>query len=176
MSLFDSSCPNTGQQNPTTTGPLQRGHLTTITALQAQNRTFALEIADQKTVIAELHTTIEELRRQRRLRLRAPLVAAVVDPDTHARLQRNHNNLAAENTKLRRQLYEKRSELAVLGEDLAASRRAHADDIARLAAVTRCGTRLDDARRRPRLAIDPVPRSRRVFRRVRGRVFRVRPR
>jgi cytosine/adenosine deaminase-related metal-dependent hydrolase len=109
---------------------------TTIRGLQAQNRTFAQQISQQKELIAELRTTIEELRRQRQLHLGAQLIATAVDPNTHAQLQLDHDRLAAENAALQRQLDEHDRRIAVLQEDLAASRQAHADDTARLTADT----------------------------------------
>jgi DNA repair exonuclease SbcCD ATPase subunit len=109
---------------------------TTITGLQAQNQTFAQQISQQKTLIAELRTTIEELRRQRQLHLGAQLMASAVDPNVHAHLQLDHDRLAAEGATLQRRLHEKDRLIAVLQEDLAASRQAHADDIARLTADT----------------------------------------
>ena len=54
---------------------------TTISGLQAQNRTFAQQISQQKALIAELRSAIEELRRQRQLHLGAQLMASAVDPD-----------------------------------------------------------------------------------------------
>jgi predicted RNase H-like nuclease (RuvC/YqgF family) len=109
---------------------------TTIRGLQAQNRTFAQQISQQKAQIAELRTTIEELRRQRQLHLGAQLTASAVDPNRHAQLQLDHDRLAAENAALQRRLDEHDRLIAVLQEDLAASRQAHADDIARLSADT----------------------------------------
>lgn len=109
---------------------------TTIKGLQAQNRTFAQQISQQKSLIAELRSTIEELRRQRQLHLGAQLMAAAVDPEAHAQLQLDHDRLAAENAALRRRLDEHDRLIAVLQEDLAASRQGHADDIARLTADT----------------------------------------
>jgi hypothetical protein len=105
----------------------------TARGLQAQNRTFAVKISQQKTVIAELQSTIEELRRQRQLHLGAQLAACAIDPDTHARLQLDHR-LAADNAALQRRLEEKERLILVLQEDLAASCHAHAHDIARLTA------------------------------------------
>src|SRR5204862_7707618 len=72
----------------------------TIRGLQAQNRTFAQQISQQKDLIAELRTTIEELRRQRQLHLGAQIVAAAIDPNAHASLQLDHDRLAAENAGL----------------------------------------------------------------------------
>jgi hypothetical protein len=105
----------------------------TTRGLKAQNQTFAQKISQQKTLIAELRSKIEELRRQRQLHLRAQIVAAAIDPDAHASLQLDHDRLAAENAGLRRRLDEKDRLIAALQEDLVASRHAHADDIARLA-------------------------------------------
>jgi hypothetical protein len=114
----------------------QRHDDTTIRGLQAQNQTFAQQTSQQKALIAELRTTIEELRRQRQLHLGAQLMASAVDPDTHAQLQLDHDRLAAENSALPRRLDEHDRLIAALQDDLAASRRAHADDIARLTADT----------------------------------------
>jgi Family of unknown function (DUF6262) len=116
----------------------------TVRGLQAQNRTFAQQISQQKALISELRTTIEELRRQRQLHLGAQLMASAVDPNTHAQLHLDHDRLVAdgaakaraENAALQRRLDEHDRLIAVLQEDLAASRHAHADDIARLTADT----------------------------------------
>jgi hypothetical protein len=108
----------------------------TVKGLQAQNRTFAQQISQQNALIAELRTTIEELRRQRQLQLGAQLMASAVDPNTHAQLQLDHDRLVAQNTALQRRLDEHDRLIAVLQEDLAASSHAHADDIARLTADT----------------------------------------
>jgi cytosine/adenosine deaminase-related metal-dependent hydrolase len=109
---------------------------TTIRGLQAQNRTFAQQISQQKALIAELRSTIEELRRQRQLHLGAQLMASTVDPNTHAQLQLDHDRLAAENAVLQRRIDEHDRLIPILQEDLAASRQAHADDIGRLTADT----------------------------------------
>jgi predicted RNase H-like nuclease (RuvC/YqgF family) len=117
--------------------PLPQHHDdTTIKGLQAQNRTFAQQISQQKSLIAELRSTIEELRRQRQLHLGAQLMAAAVDPEAHAQLQLDHDRVAAENAALQRRLDEHDRLIAVLQEDLAASRQAHAADIARMTADT----------------------------------------
>jgi Family of unknown function (DUF6262) len=108
----------------------------TVRGLQAQNRTFAQQISQQKALISELRTTIEELRRQRQPHLGAQLMASAVDPNTHAQLHLDHDRLVAENAALQRRLDEHDRLIAVLQEDLAASRHAHADDIARLTADT----------------------------------------
>jgi predicted RNase H-like nuclease (RuvC/YqgF family) len=115
--------------------PLPQHHAdTTITGLQAQNQTFAQQLSQQKALIAELRSTIEELRRQRQLHLGAQLMASAVDPNVHAHLQLDHDRLAAENAMLQRRLVENDRLIAILQEDLAASRQAHAADIARLTA------------------------------------------
>jgi len=109
---------------------------TTIRGLQAQNQIFAQEISRQKTVVAGLRSTIEELRRQRQLHLGAQLMASAVDPNTHAQLQLDHDRLVAKNAALQRRLDEQDRHIAALQDDLAASRQAHVDDIARLTAGT----------------------------------------
>jgi hypothetical protein len=105
---------------------------TTIRGLQAWNQTFA----QQNTRNTQLRTAIEELRRQRQLHLGAQLMASDIGPDTHADLQLDHDPPAAENAALRRRLDEYDRFIAVLQEDLAASRQAHADDIAHPSAST----------------------------------------
>jgi predicted RNase H-like nuclease (RuvC/YqgF family) len=95
--------------------PLPQHHDdSTIRGLQAQNRTFAQQISQQKVQIAELRTTIEELRRQRQLHLGAQLMASAVDPNAHAQLQLDHDRVAAENAALQRQLDEHDRLIAVL--------------------------------------------------------------
>jgi hypothetical protein len=123
------------RQGRPTTLPQHHDDATTG-GLRAQNRTFVQQISQQKALIAELRSIIEELRRQRQLHLGAQLMASAVDPNTHAQLQLDHDRLAAENTALKRRLDEHDRLIAVLEEDLAASRQAHADDIARLSSDT----------------------------------------
>ena len=98
--------------------------------LRAQNRTFADTIAHQKSTIADLRATIEELRHQRKLHLGAQLAAKIVDPDVHNRLQIDHDRLAADKRRLEARIDELERVANDLREDLAASRQAHAADIA----------------------------------------------
>jgi chromosome segregation ATPase len=105
--------------------------------LRAQNRTFADTIARQKATITELRSTIEQLRHQRKLHLGAQLAATVVDPDAHRRLQLDHDRLAADKRQLQVRVDELERTVNSLRDDLAASRRAHAEDLAQHAPNTR---------------------------------------
>ena len=98
--------------------------------LRAQNRTFADTIAHQKSTIADLRATIEQLRHQRKLHLGAQLAATIVDPDVHMRLQIDYDRLAADKRRLEVRIDELERLVNDLRDDLAASRRAHAADIA----------------------------------------------
>jgi hypothetical protein len=64
---------------PTALATAPRRHTPSIDAelsgLRAQNRTFADTIAHQKPVIADLRSTVEQLRHQRKLHLGAHLAA-----------------------------------------------------------------------------------------------------
>ena len=107
-----------------------------VSGLRAQNRTFADTIAHQKSTIADLRTTIEQLRHQRKLHLGAQLAATVIDPDAYSRLQLDHDRLAADNRQLRARVVELDRAATELRDDLAASRRAHAEDLAQHAPDT----------------------------------------
>lgn len=100
-----------------------------LSGLRAQNRTFAATIAHQKSTIADLRTTIEQLREQRKLHLGAQLAAKVIDPEAHGRLQRDHDRLVADNRQLQARIIEMERTVVELHDDLAASRRAHAEDL-----------------------------------------------
>jgi chromosome segregation ATPase len=108
-----------------------------LSGLRAQNRTFADTIAHQKATITELRSTIEQLRHQRKLHLGAQLAANVIDPDAHGRLQLDHDRLAAEKLRLHARVAELQSTVNSLRDDLAASRRAHAEDLVQHAPNTR---------------------------------------
>jgi chromosome segregation ATPase len=104
--------------------------------LRAQNRTFADTIAHQKSTIADLRATIEQLRHQRKLHLGAQLAAKIIDPDAHGRLQLDHDRLAADKRQLQARVVELERTINELRDDLAASRRAHAEDLAQHAPNT----------------------------------------
>ena len=101
-------------------------------ALLAQNRTYAATIERQKQTIAELRTTIDQLRHQRQLHLGAQLAATAIDRDVHCRLQLDHDRLAADNQQQHARIDELQRLTDRLQEDLAVSRQAHADDVNRL--------------------------------------------
>ncbi|AWG99405.1 hypothetical protein D092_20955 [Rhodococcus ruber Chol-4] len=101
-----------------------------IDGLRAQNQTFAAKISDQKSAMAHLRSTIQELQRQRQHYLGDALAHSTIDIGDHQRLQADHDRLAAENIALRHQVLQQDNLLAELREDLAASRRAHAEDLA----------------------------------------------
>lgn len=107
-----------------------------VSGLRAQNRTFADTIAHQKSTIADLRTTIEQLRHQRKLHLGAQLAAKVIDPDAHSRLQLDHDRLAVDKRQLQARVIELERTVTELRDDLAASRRAHAEDLAQHAPNT----------------------------------------
>jgi len=104
-----------------------------IDGLRAQNQTFATKISEQKSVITELRSTIQELRRQRQQYLGDALTRSTIDIGDHQRLQADHDRLAGENTSLRQHVLEQDRFLAELREDLTASRRAHTEDNERAA-------------------------------------------
>ncbi|HUO38528.1 MAG TPA: hypothetical protein VMU34_12140 [Mycobacterium sp.] len=62
--------------------------------------------------------------------LGSQLAATVIDRDTHNRLQIDHDRLTADNLRLQGRIEELQNTLHELHEDLAASRRARAEDIA----------------------------------------------
>ena len=107
-----------------------------LSGLRAQNRTFADTIAHQKATIADLRSTIEQLRHQRKLHLGAQLAAKVIDPDAHSRLQLDHDRLAVDKRQLQARIIELERAVIELRDDLAASRRAHAEDLAQHAPNT----------------------------------------
>ena len=104
-----------------------------LSGLRAQNQTFSDTIANQKAVIAELRATIEQLRHQRKLHLGAQLAATTIDPEIHRRLQVHRDRLAADNRQLHARIDDLERIIADQREDLAASRRAHAEDLAQYA-------------------------------------------
>ncbi|MCT7294151.1 DUF6262 family protein [Rhodococcus sp. PAE-6] len=102
-----------------------------IDGLHAQNQTFAAKISDQKSAMAHLRSTIQELQKQRQYYLGDALAHSTIDIGDHQRLQADYDRLAAENIALRQRSLQQDSLLAECREDLAASRRAHTEDIAR---------------------------------------------
>lgn len=108
-----------------------------LSGLRAQNRTFADTIAQQKATIIELRSTIEQLRHQRKLHLGAQRAAKAIDPDAHGRLQLEHDRLAADKRQLQVRVVELECTVNSLRDDLTASRRAHAEDLAQHAPNTR---------------------------------------
>lgn len=104
---------------------------TNINGLRAQNQTFATKISEQKSVIAQLRSTIQELQRQRQIYLGDALTHSAVDIGDHQRLQADHDRLAGENTSLQQRMQQQDILITELREDLTASRRAHAEDIER---------------------------------------------
>ncbi|CCW13976.1 hypothetical protein QLG13_28285 (plasmid) [Rhodococcus aetherivorans] len=112
--------------------PAPTTHLADLDGLRAQNRTYSDTITHQKRVIAELRATITELGEQRKLHLGAQLAASAIDLDAHRRLQLDHDRLTADHRQLSARLDELERLLARTTDDLAASRRAHAEDLTRL--------------------------------------------
>jgi hypothetical protein len=101
-----------------------------LNGLRAQNQTFTDTITHQKAVIAELRATIEQLRHQRKLHFGAQLAATTIDSEIHRRLLVDRDQLAADNRQLHARMDELECIIADQREDLAASRRAHAEDLA----------------------------------------------
>lgn len=112
--------------------PAPATHVAELDGLRAQNRTYTDTITRQKRVIAELRATITELGEQRKLHLGAQLAASAFDVDAHRRLQLDHDRLTADHRQLSVRLDELERLLARTMDDLAASRRAHAEDLTRL--------------------------------------------
>ncbi len=102
--------------------------------LRADRRVLAVKVERQAATIIELKAQIEALERQRQRWLGSQLnIGATVDPETHADLRITNERLIAENSSLHAQVTELRRIITILEADLAASRQAHAEDIANAA-------------------------------------------
>lgn len=99
--------------------------------LRADRRVLAVKVERQAATIVELKAQVEALERQRQRWLGSQLNSgATVDPEAHAELRITNERLIAENSSLVAQVTELRRITTILEADLAASRQAHAEDIA----------------------------------------------
>lgn len=116
-----------GQSGGTATADVALG-------LRADRRVLTSKVERQAATIVELRAQIETLERQRQRWLGSQLnIGATVDPETHADLRITNERLIAENSSLHAQVTELRRIITILEADLAASRQAHAEDIANAA-------------------------------------------
>ena len=118
-----------GQSGGTATADVALG-------LRADRRVLTLKVERQAATIGELRAQIGTLERQRQRWLGSQLNSgAEIDPEAHAELRIANERLLADNSSLRSQVTELRRVVKVLEADLAASRQAHAEDVASLAEV-----------------------------------------
>lgn len=106
----------------------------TSTAFRAERTTLLAQIQKHRATITALHTRVEQLDNQRRRWLGSQLTDLIIDPDTHAAVRRDNDRLTSQNTTLQQQLAAAHGAVEQLERELAASRRAHAEDVAALAA------------------------------------------
>jgi hypothetical protein len=99
--------------------------------LRADRHTLMAKVDRQKAVIDEQRRRIDELEQLRRRWLGDQLGSVTaVDPEEHAELRLACDRLVVDNSRLNRTIIELRRLNEILESDLAASRQAHADDIA----------------------------------------------
>ncbi|MGB2756821.1 MAG: hypothetical protein WBD02_04080, partial [Acidimicrobiia bacterium] len=116
-----------GQSGGTATADVALG-------LRADRRVLTSKVERQAATIMELRAQIGTLERQRQRWLGSQLNSgAEIDPEAHAELRITNERLLADNSSLRSQVTELRRVVKVLEADLAASRQAHAEDVASLA-------------------------------------------
>ncbi len=101
--------------------------------LRAERNTLLAQIEKQRAAIKSLRVQVDDLEGQRRRWLGSQLADLTVDPDAHAALRRDHDQVSSHNIDLQRQLDAVRRASAQLERELAASRRAHAEHVAELA-------------------------------------------
>lgn len=112
--------------------------------LRADRRILAAKIERQATTIAELNDQVQAFENQRQRWLGSQLNrGATIDPEAHAELRITNERLMAENMALVAQIAELRRITTILEADLAASRQAHAEDVASLNASSTDVTVLD---------------------------------
>ena len=100
--------------------------------LRADRRVLAVKV-ERHAAIVELKAQIEAHARQRQRWRGSQLNTGVtIDPEAHAELRITNERLIAENSSLVAQVTEVRRINTILEADLAASRQAHAKDIANL--------------------------------------------
>jgi hypothetical protein len=105
--------------------------------LRADRRVLSAKIERQAATIAELNDKLAALETQRQRWPGSQLGNGTrVDPEIHAELRITNERLVADNLALTKQVAELRRINTILEADLAASRQAHAEDIANLLADT----------------------------------------
>lgn len=114
--------------------------------LRADRRILAAKIERQATTIAELNEKVQAFERQRQRWLGSQLNhGATIDPEAHAELRITNERLMADNMALVAQVTELRRINSILEADLAASRQAHAEDVASLSVTAADVTALGSA-------------------------------
>lgn len=103
---------------------------------RADRSTLLAQVERLRARVAEQDDRLSDLQRQRQRWLGSQLPGAggaLIDPEVHAELRITNERLTAENTNLLRRVEELRRLVSILEADLAASRQAHAEDVAAFA-------------------------------------------
>ena len=115
-----------GQHDEDTGAHMSRG-------LRADRRILTAKVERQAAAITDLKEQIATLEHQRQRWLGTQLNAdPSIDPEAHSELRITNERLTAQNASLTAQVTELRRINTILEADLAASRQAHAEDIANL--------------------------------------------
>lgn len=102
------------------------------TGLRAERRTLTAKIERQRATIAGLRADVDDLETQRRRWLGSQLNnQETISPEEHAELRLALDKLMVDNRDLARRANELQRLNHILEDDLSASRKAHAEDIAR---------------------------------------------
>lgn len=105
--------------------------------LRADRRVLSAKIERQAATITELNDRLAALETQRQRWLGSQLGdGTAIDPEIHAELRITNERLVADNLALTKQVAELRRINTILEADLAASRQAHAEDLANRSADT----------------------------------------
>lgn len=116
--------------------PSESTGLDVALGLRADRRVLSVKVQRQAATIVELQAQIEALQRQRKRWLGSQLDSGVtIEPEAHAELRITNERLIEENSSLLAQVSELRRICTLLEADLAASRQAHAEDIANVTGV-----------------------------------------
>lgn len=115
-----------GQHDEDTGAHMSRG-------LRADRRILTAKVERQAAAITDLKEQIATLEHQRQRWLGTQLNAdPSIDPEAHSELRITNERLTAQNASLTAQVTELRRINTILEADLAASRQAHAEDVANL--------------------------------------------
>ncbi len=109
--------------------------------LGADRSTLAAKVQRQRITIAKLRERVADLEGQRQRWLGDQLVRYAVDPEEHAELRLTLNRLVSDKASVSRTVDELRRINGILEAELAASREAHAADVARYVAGAGGSTR-----------------------------------